>query len=580
MTNAGSNYGADRNPQSSGRLSFNNLKIVQKFFVGFGVLVVLSGGVAAFTYERINYLQERSEWKDHTYAVLDVLGSLLLTMVNQETGLRGYLVSADRDFLEPFDSGKRDFKDTFSRIKTLTADNPAQQRRLDDLLALATTWQTDVAARQIELMANPASRDQARALEAGGAGKASMDGFREKLTEIADIERALLSTRNGELQSARTLTRTVAIGGGVGSVVISVLLALMLTRSIAAPITRLTEAMRRLASGDLSAEVDASGRVDEVGAMARAVEIFKTNALEMQRMQAGRAADEQRARAERAQQTTQITSTFERSVGSIVTSVSTSATDMEATAKSLSSTAARTSARSIAVAAASDQVSASVQTIASAAEELTSSITEISRQVSQSARVTAEAVTEATRTNAEVASLADAAQRIGAIVSLISDIASQTNLLALNATIEAARAGPAGSGFAVVAAEVKNLAMQTAKATDDITGQINGIQQATQGSVVAIKSIHQTVSRINEIASAIASAVEQQGAATSEIARNAQDASVHTREVATSIESVSQAANETGTAADHMLASAGKLAQEGSRLRAEVGGFLDVVRAA
>ncbi len=256
---------------------------------------------------------------------------------------------------------------------------------------------------------------------------------------------------------------------------------------------------------------------------------------------------------------------FEKDVRSVADQVSTAAGQMKTAAEAMSSTAEESVQRSTTVAAAAEQAAANVQTVASAAEELSSSISEISRQVSESSKIAQEAVQEAQRTNETVRGLADASTKIGEVVSLINDIASQTNLLALNATIEAARAGEAGKGFAVVASEVKNLANQTAKATEDISNQIGNIQEATSGAVLAIEGIGKTIANINEIASTIAAAVEEQGAATGEISRNVAEASNGTQEVSSNIQSVSKAATETGELAGQVLevsATVGELAND------------------
>jgi methyl-accepting chemotaxis protein len=271
---------------------------------------------------------------------------------------------------------------------------------------------------------------------------------------------------------------------------------------------------------------------------------------------------------------------FEANVKAVVDTVASASTELQSNAQSMSATAEETNRQSSAVAAASEQATANVQTVASAAEELASSVAEIGRQVSQSASIAAMAVDEAKRTDATVQGLSEAAQKIGEVVRLISDIASQTNLLALNATIEAARAGEAGKGFAVVASEVKSLANQTAKATEEIAAQIGAIQSSTNDAVGAIQSIGKTIGEINDIASSISAAVEEQGAATREIARNVQEASQGTTEVSSNIAGVTQAAGETGSAASQVLSAAGELSSQAERLKAEVESFLTTVRAA
>ena len=269
---------------------------------------------------------------------------------------------------------------------------------------------------------------------------------------------------------------------------------------------------------------------------------------------------------------------FEQSVKGMVEIVASAATQLQSTARTMEGTANGTSEQATTVAAAADEAATNVQTVASAAEELASSIAEISRQVAQSTQIAGAAVDEAQRTNSMVQGLADAAQKIGEVVSLINDIASQTNLLALNATIEAARAGEAGKGFAVVASEVKNLANQTAKATDEISAQIGGIQTATKDAVGAIEGIGGTIGEINEIASAIAAAVEEQGAATQEIARNVEQAASGTTQVTQNISEVTQAASETGQAAGQVLDAASELSQQSEKLNGEVHRFLDQIR--
>jgi methyl-accepting chemotaxis protein len=271
---------------------------------------------------------------------------------------------------------------------------------------------------------------------------------------------------------------------------------------------------------------------------------------------------------------------FSATVGAIVDTVSSASTELEASAGTLTGTAEQTQARSGAVAAAAEQASANVQSVASAAEEMTSSVHEISRQVQESSKIASAAVTQAQETDARINALSQAAGRIGDVVKLITAIAEQTNLLALNATIEAARAGEAGRGFAVVASEVKQLASQTAKATEEISVQIAGMQTATQESVAAIKQIGDTIGQISEISAAIAAAVEEQGAATSEIARNVGEAAKGTAQVASNIVEVNSGAGETGAASTEVLAAARSLSGESNRLKLEVDKFLVTVRAA
>jgi methyl-accepting chemotaxis protein len=354
----------------------------------------------------------------------------------------------------------------------------------------------------------------------------------------------------------------------------------LVARGIARPIHQMTDAMSRLAAGDTSIEVPAMGRKDEIGSMAHTVQVFKENAIEKIRLQAATTETEQRAAADRRQTMHDLASNFEANVGRLVKGLSAAAAGMKGTAQSMSSTAEETNRQAGAVAAASEQTSTNVQTVASATEELSSSVEEIGRQVAQSARIAGKAVDDAKRTDATAQTLAAGAQKIGDVVTLIQDIAGQTNLLALNATIEAARAGEAGKGFAVVASEVKSLANQTAKATTEIAEQITAIQSASGETVTAIRGIITTISEINDIATAIAAAVEEQGAATKEIARNVQEAARGTQEVSSNISGVQHAATQTGTAANEVLNAAGQLAHESEDLTSQVNRFLSGVQAA
>ncbi|GIX09898.1 methyl-accepting chemotaxis protein [Elioraea sp.] len=348
---------------------------------------------------------------------------------------------------------------------------------------------------------------------------------------------------------------------------------------IARPIEHSVARLRALADGDTDSPIWGEGRKDEIGDIAAAMAVFRDNLIKARELQAAQLREAE-AKAERARRVEAATARFEAEAGAVVKGVAASATELEATATGMAAGAEETSRQATAVAAAAEQASANVQTVAAAAEELAASIAEISRQVAESTRIASEAVTEATRTNATVESLAASAQRIGEVVRLINDIAGQTNLLALNATIEAARAGEAGKGFAVVASEVKNLASQTAKATEEIGGQIAAVQGETGRVVEAIRAIGGTIEKISAIAASIAAAVEQQGAATQEIARNVQQAAAGTGSVTANIASVNEAAASSGAAAAQVQSAAGELSRGAETLRAQVERFLAEMKAA
>jgi len=559
---------------------FSNLKIGRKLAVSFATLVLLTAVVSAVIYSQVAFIQKSIGWTTHTYTVLDQIDAMVGAMVNQETGVRGYLVSGDTGFLDPYKNGRVQFDKAFAEVQSLTSDNATQQARLDAIAGLARTWQTDVAEKEIALMGVPETQDAARKLEASGAGKTSMDGLRAKAGEMEKAERDLLGTRSADQDEAISTTFLATLLGSAASIVISIVVGFVLTRGIARPTAQMTSAMNTLAQGNTSVEIPARGRKDEVGAMAEAVQIFKDNMIETERLRTEQEASKARNEAERRQGMLDLANRFESSVGSVVNGVTAAATEMQATAKSMTSTADETSRQATAVAAASEQTTQNVQTVASATEELSASIGEITNQVTESTRIVGDAVHQANDTNSKVQGLAQAAEKIGEVVRLINDIAGQTNLLALNATIEAARAGEAGKGFAVVASEVKTLATQTAKATEEIAAQVRAIQEATASSAEAIGSITKTISRVSEISTTIASAVEEQGAATQEISRNVQQAAQGTQEVSSNIGAVTSAAQQTGSAANEVLQSASELSRNGEMLKSQVEEFLRTVRAA
>ncbi len=397
-----------------------------------------------------------------------------------------------------------------------------------------------------------------------------------KLGEVRGVME-IDSVIDQQIADGAALSRSIVIGAVViGLTLIAILL--FVTRSVIRPLRGMTERMTRIAAKDFTLDLPGLERADEIGAMARAVDVFRKNGLEVERIRAEQAEQENRAAQERRAATQKLAGEFEAVVGNIVESVSSAATNLEATAGALARTAETTQQLTGTVAGASEEASGNVQSAAAAADEMSSSVDQISRHVQESSGIAAQAVTQAKQTDARIAKLSEAANRIGDVVKLINDVAEQTNLLALNATIEAARAGEAGKGFAVVAHEVKALATQTAKATDEIATQIAAMQAATKESVGAIKEIGDTVARIAEIARTIAGAVEEQGAATQGIARNVQQAARGTAELTASIADVNRGAAETGTASAQVFSSAQSLSRESGRLKAEVGKFLATVR--
>jgi methyl-accepting chemotaxis protein len=355
--------------------------------------------------------------------------------------------------------------------------------------------------------------------------------------------------------------------------------ALATAMSITRPLGRLRLCMDALARGEQSVDVPCLDRTDEVGAMAKTVDVFKHNAQEVERLRAEQEAQKRRTSEEHSLELRRLADDFEGKVGSVVAGVTAATEQLQASSSQMATSAETTSSEATTVASAAEQASGNALTVANAAEELTSSITEIGTRVEHARTVAGRATIEASRSNELIRKLSETVTSIGTVVALINDIASQTNLLALNATIEAARAGDAGKGFAVVASEVKNLATQTAKATGEIAGQIAAVQTGTQEAVKAITVVADVITEMSAISTAIAAAVEEQSAATSEIARNVDQAAAGTREVSSRIVKVEAAARETGDAATQISAAASGLSSQASTLRQQVESFLRSVRA-
>ncbi|RQH12035.1 CHASE3 domain-containing protein [Bradyrhizobium sp. RP6] len=558
----------------------NNLRISIKVSAVFVAICLVVAGSTGAIYNSLSVMSSTAKMTVHTYEVLEQLSGLVSAMVNQETGVRGYLVSGDAGFLAPYEAGQKQFQAAAAKVGSLTSDNATQQKRLDQVRAFASDWATNIAQREIALMKDPATQAKARELEASGAGKKAMDGLRAVVQEMDKEERSLLSVRAAAADAASSNATLSMLIGGLVTLLLSLVGAFGVAFAVTRPIQRITTEMGILAQGDTSVVVSGTERKDEIGEMAQAVQVFKTNAIEVERLKAEQVEAERRNAEQRKQDMIRLADDFEGAVGQIIGTVSSASTQLEASASTLTGTAERSQQLATTVASASEEASTNVQSVASATEEMASSVGEISRQVQESARMAGDAVGQARATTERVSELSRAAARIGDVVELINTIAGQTNLLALNATIEAARAGEAGRGFAVVASEVKALAEQTAKATGEIGQQISGIQAATNDSVGAIKEISSTIERLSEISSAIAAAVEEQGAATQEIARNVQQAAQGTQQVSSNITDVQRGATETGTASSQVLSAAQMLSNDSNRLKTEVSKFLTNVRAA
>ena len=469
----------------------------------------------------------------------------------------------------------RRFKARLDQLEPILATEAGRQsiREIRSILA-----RYEAEAAKVLQLARDAKLDDATkvAFEASGL----IEQIRTQIRSIEDrnlqFYRDAAKSAVENYEEAKTLLISIAAGGIVAALALGLWIVFA---GILNPLKAVMKAMDDTAKGNLDLAIPGKGQKDEIGDLAAALQVFQDAGKEKIRLEAAQKEAEIAAAKEKKAAMVALADGFEAQVGGVVNAVSSAAAQMQGSAGAMSATAEETTRQATAVAAAAEEASTNVQTVAAGAEELASSIQEISRQVSESTRIADQAVQDVARTGQTVEALSQAAQKIGDVVKLISDIASQTNLLALNATIEAARAGEAGKGFAVVASEVKNLAAQTAKATDEIGGQISEIQNATGASVEAMKGIGETIAKMNQIASAIAAAVEEQGAATQEIARNVQQAAAGTGEVSSNISGVTQAADEAGKAAGELRDAAASLGTQSGQLRQAVDGFLAKVRA-
>ncbi|MCJ2061241.1 methyl-accepting chemotaxis protein [Methylobacterium sp. J-088] len=460
----------------------------------------------------------------------------------------------------------RSHAETFApRIDALTVGIERYVTDVSEVRRLGTSNQNEQAVALIHTAIDP---NFSSMLAEGNALAEAIAAYMQKGSDD------LTDQTNATRQTLMAVSGLGMLAGLLAAVFIAVL-------GITRPLDSLVEVLQRMAQGEIDAEIKEAARRDEIGAVGKAVEGIKALVARKAAEEAEikRLADEVAA-AERRRTMLELADGFERAVGGIVGMVSSSATELQTTAQSMTASATETASQSTTVAAAAEEASANVQTVASAAEELGSSVQEIGRQVLGSANLAQTAVGEADQTQHLVQDLSQAASRIGEVVGLISNIAGQTNLLALNATIEAARAGEAGRGFAVVAAEVKELASQTAKATEEISQQINQIQGVTGQAVSAIDTIAARIREINGVATTIAAAVEEQGAATQEIVRNVAQAATGTDQVTSNIVGVAQASEATGAAASQVLGAAGELSRQSEHLGAEVSRFLSTIRAA
>jgi methyl-accepting chemotaxis protein len=556
-----------------------NLRLDKKTALLFVLLSLVTCAMSVLVISATARIQDDIDGVRRNSAIVLATSRLMAAEIDQEAGLRGFLLTRDPDSLRPATDGRQAEQDLLARLK-VDVVVPEAITRLDALATAIADWHARIADPELGWAQDPASFGKAVAVETSPESRAAFREVRAAERAMLDVvdrgigdrRRAALAAESSRLRVVAILAALVAWTGCFG-------LWYLIRRTAIQPVVAMTASMRRLAAGETAIVIPHARRNDEIGQMAQAIDVFKQNRIEADLLAAEKARDVE-ARLKRQGVVEGASRDFDRSAGDLSQALVEAVRVLKKNAETMTEAAQETTERSDRVASAARRTSGNVETVAGAVQQLTASVHEINGRVTASTRISEQAVTEAERTNATILGLAEAADRIGEVVSLISDIAAQTNLLALNATIEAARAGDAGKGFAVVASEVKSLATQTARATEDIRGQIAAMQEATGGAVGAIRTIGGTIGEMSTIIHAIAASMGQQAEATEEIARNVGEASSGTILVSENIELVHKAAQQTGHTAGEVIAASDRLNDQVGRMKRDVDGFLTLVRTA
>jgi methyl-accepting chemotaxis protein len=556
----------------------NNTRISNKLIAAFATLVFIIACLAGVTFVELEKARGSVEDTTRINKIALDIEALRQQVSNQQAAVRGLLLSGNRQYITDYETAKAAYGSLLELLQTrLTV--PEAKDLINTASSLISTWQSDIVTRQINLMRNPLTVDEARVLEANGYGERMLRKANADLTNLNELASKLVDGNEVIVGETLDLTLAVLMIGTMVALLFAAAAWFILSRAIATPINGMSTFMGSLAEGRYDEPTASQERLDEIGQMAKSVEFFRLRLIENREMEQ-HAVKENEEKAVRAKRIEEMTSEFDRASTQLVSSVAEGSTELKKVATSMSQIAERTEEMSVSVAAAAEEAAANVETVASATEEINSSLSEIASQVSRATDVAQSAVAAAGQTSQVINGLRQQSDSIGDVIKLINEIAEQTNLLALNATIEAARAGEAGKGFAVVASEVKGLATQTAKATEEISAQIDSVRAESENAVGAIDHISTVIQQMDEITGAIAAAVEEQSAATQEIARNVAEASRGTADVTKNIVEVKTGASETGGASRNVLTAADELSRHAERMRETVQGFIAGISAA